>query len=150
MAISHGVREDVSIQRFLNELLLEQAIRNIEMLGDNKTSLTLTKDRKSLNCTKHIDVMHYYIRGLVDNRELEIEWIPNSLMLADRLIKAWPARPFKKHQDEWGLEVWQSKRTNLVQKQKEYYKCQKYNKNQKGQICQWLRNTNTSYDLCRK
>lgn len=40
------------------------------MLEDNKTSFTLTKNPKNQNRTKHIDVMHYYIWGLVEKREL--------------------------------------------------------------------------------
>ena len=39
-----------------NKLLPEQAVRKIEMLDDNKMSLTLTRDPESQNCTKHIDV----------------------------------------------------------------------------------------------
>lgn len=45
----------------------------MEMLKDNKTSLTLTKDLKSQNCIKHIDMIHNYIQRLVKNKKLEIE-----------------------------------------------------------------------------
>lgn len=31
------------------------------MLDDNEISLTLTKDQKSQNRTKHIDIIYYYI-----------------------------------------------------------------------------------------
>ena len=47
VAMSHRVRERVQIRRLLNELLPEQAIRRMEMLDDNKTSLTLTRDPES-------------------------------------------------------------------------------------------------------
>ena len=40
----------------LDKLLPEQAVRKMEMLDDNKTSLTLIKDPVSQNRTKHIDV----------------------------------------------------------------------------------------------
>lgn len=66
VAMSHGAREGVWIRRFLNELLPEQAVRRMEMLGDNETSLTLTKNPESQNRTKHIDVMHHHVRGLVE------------------------------------------------------------------------------------
>ena len=45
------------------------------MLGDNETSLTLPKDLKSQNGIKYINVIHHHIRELVDDGELEIEWI---------------------------------------------------------------------------
>ena len=73
------------------------------MLGDNETSLTLTRDSESQNRTKHIDVMHHHLRGLVEDGELAIEWIESSTMLADDLTKALHAGPFQKHRDEWSL-----------------------------------------------
>ena len=39
-----------------DELFLEQAVRKMEMLNDNKISFTLTSDLESQNRTKHIDV----------------------------------------------------------------------------------------------
>lgn len=57
----------------MNELLPEQVFRKIEMLGDNKTSFTLTKDPESQNYKKYIDVMYHYVRRLVEDRELGIK-----------------------------------------------------------------------------
>lgn len=73
------------------------------MLGDNETSLTLTKDPESQNRTKHIDALHHHGQGLVEERELAIEEIPVSAMLADGITKALPAAAFKRHRGEWGL-----------------------------------------------
>lgn len=103
VAVSQGAREGVWIRQFLNELLPEEAVREMKMLGDNETSLTLTRDPESQNWTKHIDVMHYYVRGLVEDRELTIDWIESSQMLADGLTKALPTALFKRHRGECGL-----------------------------------------------
>lgn len=73
------------------------------MLKDNKTSLTLTKDRENQNWTKHIDVMHHYIQRLVEDRELAIDEIASSAMLADALTKVLPIAAFRKHFREWGF-----------------------------------------------
>ena len=100
VAMSHGVREDVWIQRLLNKLLPEQAIRRIEMLSNNETSLTLTRDPESQNRTKHINVMHHHVRELVKNGELAIEWISSLNMLADGFAKALLAGPFKRHRED--------------------------------------------------
>ena len=70
------------------------------MLGDNEMPLTLTKDLKNQNCTKDINVVHYYVRELVENRKLAIEWISSLNMLANDFTKALPARPFKIYQEE--------------------------------------------------
>lgn len=45
----------------------------MEMLEDNEMSLTLMNDPKSQNCTKHIDVMHHHIQGLIEDGKLEIK-----------------------------------------------------------------------------
>ena len=71
--MSYGARESVYIRRYLKELLPKQAVRKMEMLGDNKTSLTLTKDLESQNQTKHIYVMHHHVRGLVGDGKLGIK-----------------------------------------------------------------------------
>ena len=73
VAMSHGAREDIWIWIFLNNLLPEQAIGRMEMLGENETSLTLTRDPKSQNHTQHIDVLHHHIRELMENGELAIQ-----------------------------------------------------------------------------
>lgn len=49
------------MQQFYNKLVFNQAIRKIELLKDNKTSLILTKNLENQNCTKYIHVMHYHI-----------------------------------------------------------------------------------------
>lgn len=67
------------------------------MLGDNETSCILTKDLKSKNCTKHIDVMHHYLQGLVEEEELGIKWISSLSMFANGLTKALSIRFFKKY-----------------------------------------------------
>lgn len=47
VAMSQGTKEGVYTWRFLNELLSDEAVRAMNMLGDNATSLTLTKDPES-------------------------------------------------------------------------------------------------------
>ena len=44
VAVSQRVKEDVWIEWLLNELLPNQAVREMKMLGDNGTSLTLTRN----------------------------------------------------------------------------------------------------------
>lgn len=58
--MNHEVRKGVSIQKFLNKILPNQVVRKMEILGDNKTSLALTKDPKSQNHTKLIGVIDFH------------------------------------------------------------------------------------------
>ena len=72
----------------------------MEILGDNKTSFTLTKATKSQNCTKYINMMHHYIQGLVEKEKLRIEEISNLLVLVDNLTKAFTVGFFNEYQDK--------------------------------------------------
>lgn len=67
------------------------------MLKDNKTRLSLIKDLKNQNCSKYINVIYYHIQGMLENRELGIEWIFNLLILADSFTKLLFAKVFKRH-----------------------------------------------------
>lgn len=67
------------------------------MFKDNKTSFTLTRDPKSQNCIKLINKMHQQIEKLIEDKELDINQISNSLILANSLTKALFAKLFKKY-----------------------------------------------------
>ena len=73
MSMSQEARKVICIRQLLNELLPESAVREMKMLGDNKTSLILTRDPESQNYTKNIDVIHYHVKELLENGELAIK-----------------------------------------------------------------------------
>lgn len=76
---------------------MENIVRKIKILGNNEKSLILTKNPKSQNQTKHIDIMYCYICKLIENSKLAIDWIEKSTMLSDSLIKAFFIALLKKH-----------------------------------------------------
>lgn len=55
--MSQEAKEGIRIQQFINELLLNEVVREINMLKDNEISLILTWDFKSQNEITDIDVM---------------------------------------------------------------------------------------------
>lgn len=67
------------------------------MLGNNEMSLILTRDPKSQNRTKHINIMYHHVRGLIEDGELSIDWIESFAILADGLTKAFFIALFKRH-----------------------------------------------------
>lgn len=124
VAISHRARESIWIQRLLNKLLPEQAIKKIEILGDNKMSFTLTKDSKSQNRTKYIDIIYHHIQWLMADRKLGIKWIFSSLILANGLTKALPTGFFKRYWDKLGLVKWEKLKSfwepKLIEQRREF------------------------------
>lgn len=73
MKMSHRARKNMWIRRLSNKLILEQTIRKIKRLADNKTSFTLRREPKSHNHTKHVNVIPYHVQVLVEEKELKIE-----------------------------------------------------------------------------
>lgn len=124
VAINHGARESIWIRRLLNKLLSEQAIRKMEILSDNKMSFILTKDSKSQNCIKYIDIIYYHIQELITNGKLGIEWIFSSLILANGLTKALPTGFFKRYWDILGLVEWEELKSfwelELIEQRREF------------------------------
>lgn len=59
--MSYGARKGMWIRRFLNELLSKQAIKRMEMLGDNEISLILIRNPESQNRIKDIDMIYHYV-----------------------------------------------------------------------------------------
>ena len=60
------------MQRFINELSLDQVTPNITLLGDNKSSIKLVQNLKQHSYIKHIDVQHHYIQNMIDDKELVV------------------------------------------------------------------------------
>ena len=103
IALGHGARQGVWMRRFLNELGLDEAIPNIILLGDNKSSIALVQNPEQHSCTKHIDVQHHYIQNLVEDRELIVNWVPTKKMLADGLTKTLTKNTFRSHCQQLGV-----------------------------------------------
>lgn len=102
IALGHAARESVWISRFLNELSIAEPIGACFLHGDNETSIILTKNAESQS-TKHIDMQHHYIRELVADKEVSIEWICSASMLADGFTKALSVDNFRRHRTLLGM-----------------------------------------------
>ena len=59
----------------------------ITLLDDNKGSLALTKNSKHYQRTKYIDIKYHYIRQLVEDNNVAIDYISIDKMAADILTK---------------------------------------------------------------
>lgn len=99
-AIGHAAREGVWIQILINKLAVETT--GVNLKGGNKGCLNF-KPLESQHHIKHIAVRHDYFRALVSNQELEIEWIPSAMMLADGMAEAFTVDLVKKHRASLGL-----------------------------------------------
>lgn len=57
-------------------------------------NITLIKNVENQHHTKHINVQYYYIRELVNERELTVKWILDLEMLVNGIIKGLSTETF--------------------------------------------------------
>jgi len=61
------------MQRFINELKLNDTTASITLLDDNESNIKLVHNVKQHSHTKHINVQHHYIQNMIDNEELIVK-----------------------------------------------------------------------------
>ena len=69
----------------------------IILLDDNKGSLVLTKNSKHHQRTKHIDIKYHYIRQLIEDNNVTIDYIPTDKIATDILTKPLTIKIFQKN-----------------------------------------------------
>ena len=75
----------------------------ITLFGDNKGSNALTANPEHHSRTKHIDIKYHYIRQLVEDKEVDIQYIPTAEMAADILTKPLNASAFERGRQLLGM-----------------------------------------------
>jgi hypothetical protein len=62
---------------------------------DNQRAIFLEKNESSVR-TKHVDVRYHFIRELIEEGIITLEYVRTSNNIADVLTKNLPTEPFKK------------------------------------------------------
>lgn len=56
---------------------------------DNMNAINILKNHVKHSRTKHINISHHFIRDLVEENEIELEYVPTEKNLADFLRNPW-------------------------------------------------------------
>jgi hypothetical protein len=93
VAASEGAREAIWLQRVLESLgsTTEKPIVYV----DNQAAIKIAENPENHQRTKHIQLKHFYIREVLANKELSIEYCRTDDQLADALTKALPGPRFE-------------------------------------------------------
>jgi hypothetical protein len=75
----------------------------VQMLGDNQGAIALTKNPYLHERSRHIDIKYHYIRDLVQQGKLRIEYIPTSKMVADGFTKPLERMAFNRFKAQLGM-----------------------------------------------
>lgn len=88
-AITEAAKEAAWIQSFLGEL--GTPIPRYHLWCDNQGAIAMTQNAVSHARTKHIDIKHHFIKDLVEDKKVTIEYVHTSENVADVFTKALPA-----------------------------------------------------------
>nr|MDZ8005347.1 hypothetical protein [Nostoc sp. DedSLP05] len=92
------VREAVSLRQLLRDVGLPiEGPTNI--LCDNQSAIKMTKNPVFHARTKHIEIYHHYIRDLVQDHVVHLEYIPTQDQVADLFTKSLGLDKFGKFRD---------------------------------------------------
>ena len=95
MSMSAACRELVWLRSLLKELGFPQQ-HPTKLYVDNKPAIALAKDPVQHKRNKHIDIRHHYVRELIKDKKVSLEWLSTSDMLADFLTKPLGYNKFSK------------------------------------------------------
>ena len=102
MALSATAQELVWFRRLLKVLQIEHVDPTI-IWEDNQSAIKISEDPVQHSRTKHIDTRYHFVRELVKDGLIAIEYCPTDVMVADILTKALPGPAFKRLREMMGL-----------------------------------------------
>eukprot|EP00253_Pinus_taeda_P004964 PITA_04964 len=91
------------LQRFLTELGV-QFHQRIVIWCDNQSTLKFCKDPVQRQRTKHIEIRTHYIRDLVHDRVIDLQFWPSAEQTADILTKTFTEKKFRSLRDHLGVK----------------------------------------------
>ena len=88
IAQTHTAKEALWIRTFIGEFRQGFSSDPIPINCDNQSAIALAKDNKFHARTKHIDIRYHFIREAVEDRKIELKYIPTDDNVADTFTKA--------------------------------------------------------------
>jgi hypothetical protein len=96
MAVTHALQEGIWLKSLFAELCIPLSLP-IVLYMDNTGAISLSRDAKHHNWSKHIDIRYHFIREYIENGIFSPCWVPSHKNIADVLMKALPRPLFATH-----------------------------------------------------
>jgi hypothetical protein len=94
-AACDAAKEIVHLRALLKDIGFEQREPTV-LYTDSQSSIALNKKQGSRGRSKHIDVRMFYVRELINNNIIDLQWMPGEDLPADLLTKALGTTKFVK------------------------------------------------------
>jgi hypothetical protein len=104
MALSDCSRQVVWIRQLLGEIGYN--LGPIAICGDNQGSIFMSSNPVTEKRSKHIDIRYHYIRGVIEDKLVEVFYIDGNENPADMLTKNLGHVKFLKCREQFGLEFY--------------------------------------------
>ena len=85
--------------QWLTQLLTELNVpyeKPVALLIDNKSAIELAKNSQAHQRTKHIRVAFHFVRQMLDEGIIAVEWVASEYNLADQMTKILQTNTFEK------------------------------------------------------
>src|SRR4051812_34796089 len=102
-ALSSASKEAVWLRNLLSELKTQQEQATV-IHQDNQSTMALASNPVQHRRTKHIDIIHHYVRELIEKNIVKLEYCPTANMTADVMTKALNKPKFEEHRASMGIE----------------------------------------------
>lgn len=104
MALSTASQEAVWLNNLVYKLNFEtNVIKPVIIYEDNMSTISIANNNVISNRTKHVQIRFHYIKELINNNCINVEFCPSEEMIADVLTKALDRIKFVKFREKLGL-----------------------------------------------
>lgn len=102
-ALAEAAKEALWIRSFLQEL--QHPVDQATIIwNDNTGAIALSQDPVHHGRTKHIEIKQHFIRNLIQDRVISVQYKPTHLLPADLLTKVLPRKATVQHRQFLGLK----------------------------------------------
>ena len=103
LSLSAATQEALWLNRLSQELVIVPKETPLMIYCDNKGAIDLGKNSKFSSRTKHINVRHHFIKENIDNKQIAVNFVPLTQMIADALTKSTNYEKLEKFNTSIGL-----------------------------------------------
>jgi hypothetical protein len=83
-------KEAVWLRRIMRDVGIgcNMGVKPIKIYADNQGSIKIANNSCTTRRSKHIDIQFHFTRSVIESGDIELEYCPTSMMIADMMTKA--------------------------------------------------------------